>query len=87
MPDELDPRLLRSFAQAEQEFAADSFVSSVVTRMQPGRALHFGAGGLSDALVSVLGGLGRGIVLPLRLRHTRLLTLGAAAMTLWAAFF
>lgn len=87
MSDELDPRLLRSFAQAQQEFAADSFVSSVTTHMRSARRLHFGAGALPDTLASVLGSLGRGILLPLRLRQTRLLTLGAAAMTLWAAFF
>jgi hypothetical protein len=28
-----------------------------------------------------------GILLPLRMRQTRLMTLGAAAVTLWVAFF
>jgi hypothetical protein len=87
MPDELDPQLLRAFAQADSALVAEPFVSSVTARVQPaGRWQRDGAAGFYALLGKVLGGVAGGIVLPLRMRQTRLMTLGAAAVTIAAAF-
>jgi hypothetical protein len=86
MPEDLDPKLLRAFAQADGTLPAEAFVSAVTSGMQPASHLNLGSRGLSAIVGSVLGSLAGGLLLPLRLRQTRLLTLGAAAMTLWAAF-
>ena len=86
MADELDPKLLRAFAQAEGTLAAEPFVSQVTARLQAGGGLRFGAAGLVSVIGGVLGSVASGILLPLRMRQTRLMTLGAAAVTIWAAF-
>jgi hypothetical protein len=87
MADDLDPKLLRAFAQAGSTPAAEPFVSQVTPQLQPGRRLQLGTAGIYAVLGGVLGSLANGILMPLRLRQTRLLTLGAAVMTIWAAFF
>jgi hypothetical protein len=87
MPDELDPRLLRAFAHAESDLAAEPFVSAVSARVQPARGWQLAsAAGIYALLETVFRALAGGIVLPLRMRRTRLMTLGAAAVTIWAAF-
>ena len=87
MADDLDPNLLRAFAQAGSTPAAEPFLSQVTAQLQPRRRLHLGGAGISAVLGGVLGSLANGVLMPLRMRQTRLLTLGAAAMTIWAAFF
>jgi H+/Cl- antiporter ClcA len=87
MADDLDPQLLRSFARAESALAEEPFVSHVALRMPPARGLPLGVSSVSALLGTVLASLASGIVLPLRMRQTRLMILGAAAMTICAAFF
>lgn len=87
MADDLDPNLLRAFAQAGNIPAAEPFVSQVTAQLRPGRRLHLGGAGIHAVIGGVLGSLASGILMPLRMRQTRLMTLGAAAMTIWAAFF
>jgi hypothetical protein len=87
MADDLDPQLLRAFAQAGSAPAEEPFVSQVTAQLQPGRGLHLGGTGLYSVIGGVLGSLANGILLPLRMRQTRLMALGAAAVTIWAAFF
>jgi hypothetical protein len=87
MPDDLDPQLLRAFAQASSALPEEPFVGKVTARVQPAGSLRLGAAGLYSLLGTVLTTLASGILLPLRMRQTRLMTLGAAAVTLWAAFF
>jgi hypothetical protein len=87
MPDDLDPQLLRAFAQAASALPEEPFVSKVAARVQPAGSLRLGAAGLYRLLGTVLATVASGILLPLRMRQTRLMTLGAAAVTLWATFF
>lgn len=87
MADDLDPNLLRAFAQAGSTPAAEPFVSQVTAQLQPGRRLQLGGVGIHALIGGVLGNLANGILVPLRMRQTRLMTLGAAAMTICAAFF
>jgi hypothetical protein len=86
MPDDLDPQLLRAFAQADSTLPGEPFVSEVARRMQPAGGLRLGAAGLYSLLGTVLGAVTSGLLLPLRMRQTRLMTIGAAAFTIWAAF-
>ncbi len=88
MPDELDPKLLRAFAQADSALATEPFLSTVSARVQPLRAWRIdGAAGFYSLASSALRALAGGVLVPLRMRQTRLMTLGAAAVTIWAAFF
>jgi hypothetical protein len=87
MPDDLDPQLLRAFAQAESTLPEEPFVSEVRRRVQPAGGLRLGNAGLYSLLGTVLGAVTSGVLLPLRMRQTRLMTIGAAAFTIWAAFF
>ena len=87
MPDDLDPQLLRAFAQADSALPEEPFVSQISARLRPAGGFSLGGAGLSSVIGSVLGSVIGAILLPLRMRQTRLLTLGAAAMSLWAAFF
>ncbi|HEY2807817.1 MAG TPA: hypothetical protein VGI91_03400 [Steroidobacteraceae bacterium] len=85
MADELDANLLRAFAQTESPLPAEPFVAQTAARLQPGRG-PLRSAGLYSLIGGVLTSLAGGILLPLRMRQTRLMTLGAAAMTIWAAF-
>lgn len=86
MPDELDAQLRRRFANAAEPLANDAFSAHLAARIgrerRPGLSRH--------ALYSILGtmasGLGTGLLLPWRLRHARLMVVGAAAATVWTAF-
>jgi hypothetical protein len=87
MADDLDPQLLRAFAQAESALAEEPFVSQVAARVPPAGRLALRVNSVAALLGTVLASLATGILLPLRMRQTRLMTLGAAAVTIWAAFF
>ena len=87
MAEDLDPALLRAFARTEGALAAEPFVSKVTARLQPGYGLHLGAAAVYSMIGTVLASVTHAILLPLRMRQTRLMTLGAAAATLVAAFF
>jgi len=85
--DDLDPKLLRAFAEAAGTPAAEPFLSQLTAQLQPGRRLRLGRAGTYAVIGAVLGALARGVVAPLRMRQTRLMTLGAAVVTICAAFF
>jgi hypothetical protein len=87
MPDDLDPQLLRAFAQADSPLPEEPFVGEVARRLRPAGGLHLQAAGLYALLATVLGAVASGLLLPLRMRQTRLMTVGAAAVTLWVTFF
>jgi hypothetical protein len=83
MSDDLDARLLRSFAAAEQPLAAEQFVAAVTARINAARRLRFDPRSCYSILSTIAGGLGTGL---LALRRVWLLLIGAAAVTVWAAF-
>jgi hypothetical protein len=87
MADELDPLVRRAFAHVESTLPAEPFVSEVAARIQPARGLGPGGARAYALLSTALGALASGLLLPLRMRRTRLMTLGAAAATVLAAFF
>jgi hypothetical protein len=86
MPDELDPQLLRAFAAAQMPLAEQPFLSQVSAQVRPVGVLRLSAVGIYSLVGTLLNGLATGILVPLRLRHARLMTLGAAAVTVCAAF-
>jgi hypothetical protein len=83
MSDDLDPRLLRSFATTEQPLAAEPFVAQVTARIAAARRLRLDARSCYSVLSTILGGLGTGLA---GLKRVWLLVIGAAAVTVWAAF-
>ncbi len=86
MAEDLDPMLLRVFAQAASAPAAEPFVSQVAAHVQPAHGLRLAGAAVYSMLGTVLGTVTGAILLPLRMRQTRLMTLGAAAATIVAAF-
>ena len=86
MHDDLDPQLLRRFASAARPLADQDFAASVERQLRGGARFGFSAGALSSLLGAVASGLGTALVLPWRLRHTRFMLAGAAAVSLWTAF-
>jgi hypothetical protein len=81
MQDELDPRLLRRFALADEAGPDEQFTARVSAQLQGRRGLEFG---LYSLLGTIASGLATGIAVPLRIRHAWLMLTGAAAATLWA---
>ena len=82
MPDEPDSQLLRRFAEAQHSLADAQFVAQVTARLRAAPLLRMGA--LWSVPGIILGGLRSGIRAALHLRHVRLATAVAAAVTLWA---
>lgn len=82
MLDELDPLLLRAFAQSERNLSDAQFVARIAAQLNPRR-------GLGQTLLGIMAGgfrgLATGITAPLRLRYAPLLALTAAAVTLGSA--
>ncbi len=83
MSDDLDARLLRSFACLEQPLGAEPFVAQVTARIDAAARLRLDARSCYTILGTIVGGLGTGIA---ALKHVWLLLIGAAAVTVWAAF-
>jgi hypothetical protein len=83
MSDDLDARLLRSFACAEQSLAAEEFVTAVTARIAAARRWRLDVRGCYSVVGTIAGGLGTGV---LALRRVWLLVIGAAAVSVWAAF-
>jgi hypothetical protein len=83
MSDDLDARLLRSFATAEQPLAAEPFVAEVTARIVAARRLRLDVRSCYSVVGTIVGGLGTGIA---ALKRVWLLVIGAAAVTVWAAF-
>ncbi|HEX4388567.1 MAG TPA: hypothetical protein VH109_08070 [Steroidobacteraceae bacterium] len=83
MQDELDAKLMQRFAAAEEPLTGEPFVGALGARLRRHRSFP---GGLYSVLGTLLGGLAGGILVPLRLRQTRFMVLGAAAVTLLSVF-
>ena len=85
MPDELDPQLMRWFAQTREPLSDERFMARVTARL-PVQRLHWPSFSSAGAiLATVLGAVAIGIRAPLRVRHAGLMVLAAAAVTLWSA--
>jgi hypothetical protein len=86
MPDELDAKVLRHFAQARQPLAELPFVTQLSTRLSltPGPRLRIT--GLWSVPGAILGGLVTGVSASLRVRHVGLMAVAGAAVALWATF-
>jgi hypothetical protein len=83
MSDDLDARLLHSFASVEQALAAEQFVAEVTARISAARRLRLDVRSCYSIVGTIAGGLGTGL---LALQRVWLLLIGAAAVTVWAAF-
>jgi hypothetical protein len=85
MPDELDTQLLQCFEESCQPLIDAQFVAQVTARLPRQRVARIRFSGVRSASAAILTGLVTGIAAPLRLRHAGLMTLAAAAITLWTA--
>jgi hypothetical protein len=85
MPDELDPLLLRWFAQTRQPLIDAQFTAQVIAQLQHTRRLRLSLSAARDITATILAAVTTGIRAPLRLRHAGLLAIAAAAVTLWTA--
>ena len=83
MQDELDAKLMQRFATAQAPLPAEPFLGTLAARLQARRPL---AAALPSVLGTIASGLADGILVPLRLRLTRYVVLGAAAVTLLSVF-
>ena len=83
MYDDLDASLMRRFAAASERLPAEPFLAALAERLHGRRSF---AGGAYSVLGTILGGLADGIFVPLRLKLTRYVMLGAAAVTLISVF-
>ena len=86
MPDELDPLLLRRFAESRAPLTDAHFVAAVGARL-PARSLrHRWVATLGGTLQAALVGVAIGIAAPLRLRNAGVVALGALATLGMLAF-
>jgi hypothetical protein len=83
MSDDLDARLLRSFATAEQPLTDEPFVAQLTTHIGAARRWRLDMRSCYSVLGTTVGGLGTGIA---ALKRVWLLLIGAVAVTVWAAF-
>jgi hypothetical protein len=86
MPDELDARLLRHFAENYQPLVDARFVAQVTERMGVAQGARLSLGALRSVPASIVSGLRTGLSATLRLRHAGLMFAVAVAVTVWAAF-
>jgi hypothetical protein len=85
MPDELDPQLLRWFAQTRQPLIDAQFTAQVVAQLQRTRRVQLSLSAAREITATIVAAVTTGIRAPLRLRHAGLLVIAAAAVTLWTA--
>ncbi len=83
MSDDLDAHLLRSFASAEHPLAAERFVAEVTARISAVPPWRLDLRSCYSIVGTIAGGMGTGL---LALKRVWLLLIGAAAVTVWAAF-
>jgi hypothetical protein len=83
MQDELDPQLLRSFAENQRPLADAQFVARVSAQLHAGASLRSLGAGLRAAVRATFSGLLIGLVAPLRLKYAGLVALAGAAVTVW----
>jgi hypothetical protein len=86
MHNDLDAQLLRRFASAAEPLADAEFTAQLTARLEHARAFSFGLRGVYSILGTIVSGFGTGLLLSWRLKHARIMIVGAAAMTLWTAF-
>lgn len=84
MSDELDPMLLRAFAQSQRPLPDAEFVARVAAQIRPRGSLHGIASALAGAMAVVFGSLATGLIAPLRLRYAGLVAFAGAAVTVWS---
>ena len=58
----------------------------LAARLEHARGFSFGVRGVYSILGTIVSGFGTGVLLPWRLKHSRIMVVGAAAVTLWTAF-
>jgi hypothetical protein len=85
MPDELDARLLRHFAENYQPLVDARFVAQVTERMGVAQGARLSLGALRSVPASIVRGLLTGFSATLRVRHAGLMVAVAFAVTVWAA--
>jgi len=83
MQDELDAKLMQRFALAQTPLPAEPFLGMLTARLTARRRLR---AALPSVLGTIVSGLADGILVPLRLKLTRYMVLGAAAVTLLSVF-
>lgn len=86
MQDEIDPLLLRAFAAAEEPLAEEPFVGAFTVRLQRGRGRPLSPAAFYSIAGTIVRGVANAIAVPLRVKGLGLMTLGAAAFSLLAAF-
>lgn len=84
MSDELETALRRSFATAAAPLAGEEFVAGTAARLADRRRRTLDMRGLRSLAATIAGGLAAGLVV-LRLKHARLMVLGAAAVSVWVS--
>jgi hypothetical protein len=84
MSDELEAQLRRHFANAAAPLASEQFVLATTARLAARRRWLPNARSLTELAATVVGGLAAGLSV-LRLKHTRFMVLGAAAVSLWVS--
>ncbi|HWZ65146.1 MAG TPA: hypothetical protein VNX02_19170 [Steroidobacteraceae bacterium] len=84
MSDDLDPLLLRAFAQSERPLPDAEFVARVVAQLRPRASLAGMAWALPAAMAVVIRALATGVAAPLRLHYAGLVALAATLVTVWS---
>ena len=84
MSDELDAALRRRFASATAPLAAEEFVAGTAARLAARRRWLLNARSLTGLAATIAGGLATGLA-ALRLKHARLMVMGAAAVSVWVS--
>ena len=84
MSDELDPLLLRVFAQSPRPFPDAEFVARLSAQLRPRASLPGIAQTLDSATEVALRGLATGLTAPLRLRYAGLVALAAVLAAVWS---
>jgi hypothetical protein len=85
MSDDLDAALRRHFANAEQPLTDGEFASRLARRLVAERRWRPNLRGPYAVLGTIVSGLGLARS-ALRLKHARLMIMGAAAVTVWVSF-
>jgi len=86
MSDELDPVLLRHFAQAREPLADEAFTTQLAQRLGAARRWRVDGRSAQAVLGTIVMGFGAALR-ALHLQHARFMLLGAAAVTVWVSLF
>jgi len=84
MSDELDAALRRRFASAAEPLRAEDFVAAAAARRAAARRWSLSTRSLSKVAATIAGGLAAGLA-AVRLKHARLMIMGAAAVSVWVS--